>query len=106
MLIPQLPETLLVELLPRLPALLLILNFSLAATVATPGAVDEKVTAGVVALEKEYVSAPAGAGAGAGAAAPAGAGAGVLPPPPPPQALKVAVIATKANKFPNFIPKS
>ena len=50
---PQVPDTLVAELFPTTPALLVILNFSLAVTVAAPGAAEEKVTAGVVVLAKE-----------------------------------------------------
>jgi hypothetical protein len=50
---PQVPDTDAAEILPIAPALLVILNFSFAATVAAPGVADEKVTAGVVVLAKE-----------------------------------------------------
>lgn len=50
---PHVPDTDVAELLGTTPALLVIRNFSLAVTVAAPGAAEEKVTAGVVVLEKE-----------------------------------------------------
>lgn len=103
----QVPDTEETELLPTIPVPLVILNFSFAVTVAAPGALGEKVTAGVVVLVKEYAS-PARATAGSEPAGvvPAGdvAAGASPPPPPPPHAAKVAVTTTKENKVPNFMP--
>ncbi len=100
---PHVPDTKVELLLPMLPALFIILSFSLAITVATPGVEDEKVTAGVLVLAKEYVSAAGANATGEPAGGVAGGVPAESPPPPPPHAATAAVIATNENKVLNFI---